>query len=313
MRMRKLLKPLSLIISLALLSGVIPGVSDLTVHAATGAWTRTNVRVIKTEDIPQTTTSGYKYTYTNDGEMIIDGEKCVRFTKTGGWMWDKQCHATFQTYCTVPPETIQPGSIVTLTIGLNTVTYVGDTLGIEENCGAKIEASGLGYGTTYGHATKFVNSKGETGIRAVLSEHSYGGVDKFTAKMKENPTVGEKISIYFSSWAGQYEWEYEYKEVSEPVVVKAPGKVKLKTVSSKKKKLTAKWNKLSKNCTGYEIQIAQKKNFKNPVIARTNTTNYTFKKLKKGKRYYVRVRGYNESEDEVVCGPWSNVKNIKIK
>ncbi|MBO4863577.1 MAG: DUF4832 domain-containing protein [Eubacterium sp.] len=100
--------------------------------------------------------------------------------------------------------------------------------------------------------------------------------------------------------------------------VKAPSKVKLKSVKNKKKKkLTVKWKKI-KAADGYEIQYSlkklNKKNQKKIKTKLTSKTTFTIKKLKKNKKYYVRVRAYKlDSAGNKVYGKWSKVKKVKIK
>lgn len=86
-------------------------------------------------------------------------------------------------------------------------------------------------------------------------------------------------------------------------------------------KLTVKWKKDSQ-ASGYEIQCSLKKNFKKiaakATVKKTGTISTTFKKLKKGKKYYVRVRAYKTTKvngkTTTIRGDWSKVKlSGKIK
>lgn len=85
--------------------------------------------------------------------------------------------------------------------------------------------------------------------------------------------------------------------------------IKLKAKGSGKLYIT--WKK-TKNADEYEVQISTKKNFK-----KGKKTSYTFnrkmtwKKLKKGKTYYVRIRAY--SYKSFKSGSWSTIKKIKVK
>lgn len=97
--------------------------------------------------------------------------------------------------------------------------------------------------------------------------------------------------------------------------VKKPAKVKItKAKNVKTKKLTVKWKKTSK-AKGYQIQIASNKKFTKGKKTKTlSKTIYSFKKLKKNKYYYVRVRAYvYNSNHKKVYGSWSTVKKVKIK
>ena len=114
---------------------------------------------------------------------------------------------------------------------------------------------------------------------------------------------------------------YNAKSVSITVTVK-PKKAAISSVKPVKgKKLTVKWKKDSK-ATGYEIQCALKKDFKKiaakATVKKSKTTSTTLKKLKKGKKYYVRVRAYKDAKVsgkvKKVYGDWSKVKlSAKIK
>lgn len=93
------------------------------------------------------------------------------------------------------------------------------------------------------------------------------------------------------------------------------GKAKLSKVSNKKKKTCEVKVKKVSGANGYQYMIATDKKFKKGVKkSDTSKTTATFKKLKKGKTYYVRVRAYKyDSAKNKVYGSYSGAKKIKIK
>lgn len=91
---------------------------------------------------------------------------------------------------------------------------------------------------------------------------------------------------------------------------KAPAKVKLtKVKAAKKGKVNVKYKKI-KGVAGYQIQYSYKKNMKAAKAKTTKKATYTLKKLKKGKKVYVRVRAYFKGK---VYGAWSAKKSVKVK
>ncbi|MBO5303230.1 MAG: family 43 glycosylhydrolase [Lachnospiraceae bacterium] len=115
----------------------------------------------------------------------------------------------------------------------------------------------------------------------------------------------------------------DYTAISVPVTLTVnPKTVKVNSAKAVKgKKLTVKWKK-DNSVTGYEVQIALNKTFKSGKktvnIKKAKTSSTTFKKLKKGKKYYVHVRAYKnvtvEGKSVKLYGEWSKVKTSnKIK
>ena len=95
------------------------------------------------------------------------------------------------------------------------------------------------------------------------------------------------------------------------VTTSEPGISKL---SVKKTKATLKWKKVS-GAKGYQIQYSLKKNFKKSktIEKGEKVTSLTVAKLKKGKKYYFRIRAYKkDSAGKKVYSGWKK-KNIKIK
>lgn len=98
--------------------------------------------------------------------------------------------------------------------------------------------------------------------------------------------------------------------------VKKPKNTKIKKLTSKKANLTITWSKIS-GVKGYQIQVATdkkfKKNKKTVTIKKQKATKKTIKKLKSGKKYYVRIRTYKVSKNKKVYSSWTKAKKVKIK
>lgn len=108
-------------------------------------------------------------------------------------------------------------------------------------------------------------------------------------------------------------------QVTEPQAqtVSAPAKTVIKKLKNRKgKKLQVKFKKVS-GADGYEIAYSKGVNFgkKKTTVKSYNAAKNvrTIKKLKKGKRYFVKVRAYKMNGTQKVYGKWSQVKVVKIK
>ena len=78
--------------------------------------------------------------------------------------------------------------------------------------------------------------------------------------------------------------------------VKKPGRVKIRYVYVQKKKLVVSW-KWKSNVAGFQLQYAQNKKFTKKKKTKSfgeYKSSATIKGLKKGKKYYVRVRAYRK-------------------
>lgn len=89
-------------------------------------------------------------------------------------------------------------------------------------------------------------------------------------------------------------------------------KGKISTIKSTGKSIKLKLGNLG-SADGYQIQYSLKKNFKNSKKIKKKSTNITIKKLKKNKKYYVRVRVYGKVNGKTYYGKWSARKSIKTK
>lgn len=110
------------------------------------------------------------------------------------------------------------------------------------------------------------------------------------------------------------------KPATPTPVVEKPVTVKGTTLSSvkntKTRKMTVKWKK-NKAVNGYQIQYATNKKFtsgsKTVTVNKNSTVSKTVKKLKKGKKYYVRIRTYKTVNGKKYYSSWSKAKSVKIK
>lgn len=99
-------------------------------------------------------------------------------------------------------------------------------------------------------------------------------------------------------------------------------KIKVKKASIKKvkspskKKMEIRWKKVS-NASGYIIWIGQNKKFtkgkKVYTIKSGKTTKKIIRKLKRKKKYYVKVKAYRTVNGKKYPGAFSKVKSVKIK
>lgn len=104
----------------------------------------------------------------------------------------------------------------------------------------------------------------------------------------------------------------EFSEIKS-CAPKNTSKVTAKAKKGKKVKVT--WKKVSA-ANGYEIYRATKKNGKYKkvkTITKKKTVSFTDKSLKKGKRYYYKVRAYRLIRGKKVYGPYSEIVSAKAK
>ena len=102
------------------------------------------------------------------------------------------------------------------------------------------------------------------------------------------------------------------KKVSFKVIPKGTDFTKL---TGGKNQFTLKWKK-QKNITGYQIEYSLKKDFKSSKrvkVKDAKTLTTTIKKLKAGKKYYVRIRTYTTVKKKNYYSEWSKTKTVRVK
>ncbi len=163
----------------------------------------------------------------------------------------------------------------------------------------------------YGNKPFTLKAKGQGSITYTSGNKKVVTVGKTNGKVTIKACGKAVITI---KAAGNSNYKAATKKVTVTV---APKKMTLSSVkSSAKKTLTVKW-KRDKKADGYQIQYSTNKKFKGAKtvdIKKNRTTSTKIKKkLKAGKRYYVRLRAYKKSGKSKICGSYSKVKSVKVK
>ncbi len=93
-------------------------------------------------------------------------------------------------------------------------------------------------------------------------------------------------------------------------------KATIKKLTAKKRTLKVTWKKVS-GAKGYEIKLATNRKFtknKRTVNIKSGlATNKTIKKLKSGKKYFVKIRAYTIVKGKKQYSKWSKIKSTKTK
>ena len=108
------------------------------------------------------------------------------------------------------------------------------------------------------------------------------------------------------------------KKLTYKINAKAPAKTTVKLSKAKKTSLKASWSKVA-NATSYEVQYGTSKSFKGAKTVRVSSksSSKVLTKLKKNKKYYVRVRAVRtvkvDNKNTTLRASWSSAKNLKTK
>lgn len=136
------------------------------------------------------------------------------------------------------------------------------------------------------------------------------GTDYTLKYEKGRKSVGEyKVTVSFK---GKYKGKsYLYFKIK-------PKGTSLGKISRKTKGLKVRWTPTKKNTSGYQIEYSTSKTFKSKyskkvtVSGKTNSS-VTIKKLKKSKKYYLRIRVYKKVNGKKIYSSWSDIKTKKTK
>lgn len=136
------------------------------------------------------------------------------------------------------------------------------------------------------------------------------GRNNFTIKsLKKNSLLQVRIAGYAKQngkWVRGAWSNVQYRYMSTAT---------LKKVKAGKKQMTVTWKKTA-GATGYQIQYSLKSNMagaKTVTVKKGKTTKKVIKKLKKGKKYFVKIRPIKKKAGKTYLGQLSKAKAVKIK
>lgn len=165
------------------------------------------------------------------------------------------------------------------------------------------------YKKTWGDQAFSLNvksTKGDGKLSFTSSDHAVAVVNG-EGKVTLKGTGKTVVTVTAAATEG-----YLSKSVKITVTV-APKKQDIHVKKLAKQKIKVSWKKDTK-ATGYQIQYSTDSKFKKGVkekwMKKNKTNTVTIGKLKKGKKYYVRVRAYKniKGSSSVVYGSWSAKK-----
>lgn len=182
----------------------------------------------------------------------------------------------------------------------------------------KVSVNGKEYTASGKGAVKLINADGtlvttadalkaEGTYNIVVTATGYNKTLEFTYTNKSDTTTATKPAATTTATQPTTAAKTTTKKVT---VKKQTAKVK-----AGKKKLTVTWKK-DKNVSGYQIQVATKKNFKGAktyTVKSYMTYKKVIKKLKAKKKYFVKVRAYKTVGKSKVYGAYSAVRSCKVK
>ncbi|SEL89702.1 Uncharacterized conserved protein YkwD, contains CAP (CSP/antigen 5/PR1) domain [Butyrivibrio sp. ob235] len=126
--------------------------------------------------------------------------------------------------------------------------------------------------------------------------------------------TGTKQFMFYIMKSSKNNSQAKKADSVEQSSAKAPEKIKTFSLSKGKRSISVSWDKVS-GASKYEIQYATNKKFSD---AKTKTfagskSSAKIKKLKSGKKYFVRIRCYKNIYGMKVYSGWSKTKKIKVK
>ncbi|WP_026511410.1 MULTISPECIES: CAP domain-containing protein [unclassified Butyrivibrio] len=154
----------------------------------------------------------------------------------------------------------------------------------------------------------------------ITGKGNYSGTKTTSFVILKKCTTGNNSQVIFrnqgyndGSQSGFVEDGSDESDLKEKKSVTAT-KVKSFSLTKGKKCLTVKWSKVS-DVSGYEIQYANSKSMDGAKIksAKVSKSSLKIKKLKSGKKYYVRIRSYKKDGEVKVYSAWSKIKKVKVK
>lgn len=151
----------------------------------------------------------------------------------------------------------------------------------------------------------------------ILKNGNWKNLGKTTATfcMADSLSAGKAYKIRVRSYLTDNNQTY-FSDWNTIDIATKPKKPTLKkAVAARKHKIKTSWKAV--NCTGYQIQYSKNKKFTKIISKKTvkgaSKKSCLSKKMKKGKKIYVRIRAYKSVGGKSYYGAWSKAKRVKVK
>ena len=168
----------------------------------------------------------------------------------------------------------------------------------------KIEKTNHNYVDNVILPTKY--SKGYTQHICSVCESSY--IDSYTYLNDNNNNNSNNSGNKNNNNANKNNNNVEIKNTGNSTLSET---IKGIGLSSRSRKLIIKWKKQT-GAIQYQLLVATNKKMKKARLYYTTKNSKTIKKLKKGKKYYVKIRVVKVLNNKKVYGSWSIARNRKI-
>lgn len=112
-----------------------------------------------------------------------------------------------------------------------------------------------------------------------------------------------------------YENDNYFSSKKDIIITVTPQKQQLVSVKSSSKKIKVTWKK-GKKIDGYQLAWSEYSSFINSAyssLGKKKISTFISASLKKGHRYYVRIRGYKKKGGKTYKGPWSKMKTVIVR
>ena len=189
----------------------------------------------------------------------------------------------------------------------------GDTIRTEEFLVQKYVDPTLSYTRKYTYDGKYHKPKVTVKVGSTVLT---AGTDYYPLDFSSRKSVGEGSFDVISMPMSKY-----YFDASGTFKVYPKG-TSIKKLKKAKKAITVSWSKqatkmATSRITGYQVQVATNKAFtknkKTVTVSGYTKTSKKITKLKKKKKYFVRVRTYKTVDGDRYYSSWSKVKTVKTK